>query len=138
MTKRDVTLFVSYARANKVLAAKLLARFREQVAASKRYRYRFWHEWRLFGLPGGIQLFLVLNLALFAVALVGLRQLILWKAGARLFSYFLAACGVFAFSIHMWFIAAGHPEFRSPVSVTILAATLVLSLVQLAVTARLK
>lgn len=31
----------------------------------------FWHEWRLFGLRGGVQLFLVLNLVLFLIALVG-------------------------------------------------------------------
>lgn len=98
----------------------------------------FWREWKLFGLPGGIQLFLVLNLALFVVALVGLRQLVLWRTGARLLSYFLAACGIFAFSIHMWFIATGHPEFRSPVSVAILAAALALSLAQVAVTLKLR
>lgn len=98
----------------------------------------FWHEWRLFGLPGGVQLFLMLNFGLFLIVLVGLRQLILRRVGARLASYFLAACGLFAFSIHMWFIATGHREFRLPVSVAILAAALTLSLAQVVVTAKLE
>lgn len=58
--------------------------------------------------------------------------------GARLASYFLAACGIFAFSIHTWFMATGHPEFRLPISVAILAATLTLSLAQVVVTAKLE
>jgi hypothetical protein len=44
VTKKDVKLFVSYARANKMLAANLLTRFRQQVGASKRYRYMFWRD----------------------------------------------------------------------------------------------
>ena len=44
MAKKDVMLFVSYARANKVLAANLVDRFREQAGASKRYRYSFWRD----------------------------------------------------------------------------------------------
>jgi len=96
----------------------------------------FWHEWTLFRMPGGIQLFLVLNLVLALVVLFGLRQVVLWQRGAKAFSLVLAAAGVFAFVIHTTFIALGHPEFRTPVSLTILAATLLVSLAQAAVTIR--
>ena len=34
----------------------------------------YWQEWDLFGLPGGIQLFLVLNLLLLVVALYGFKR----------------------------------------------------------------
>lgn len=46
-SKKRVTLFVSYARANKDLAARFLRRFREQTAASRRYRYSFWSDNRI-------------------------------------------------------------------------------------------
>lgn len=42
--KRSVTLFVSYARANHLLAGKILTRLREQLALSKKYRYKFWKD----------------------------------------------------------------------------------------------
>ncbi len=42
--KKRITLFVSYARANKVLAGNFLKRFKEQVAPSKTYAYHFWRD----------------------------------------------------------------------------------------------
>jgi len=95
----------------------------------------FWHEWDLFGLPGGIELFLVVNLALLAVVLYGFERVVLWRPGARAFSYILAAAGIFAFSIHMVLIGAGHPEFRAPVSLALLAGTLLVSVAQILVVA---
>lgn len=44
MAKQDVAVFVSYARANKDLASLLLKHFREQVEASRRFRYVFWQD----------------------------------------------------------------------------------------------
>lgn len=96
----------------------------------------YWHEWHLFHLPGGIQLFLVLNLALLLVVLVGFQRVVQWAPGARGFSYLLAGAGVFAFTVHMVFIALGHMEFRSPVSLAVLAATLGVSVTQIAATRR--
>ena len=90
----------------------------------------YWHEWSLFHLPGDIGLFLILNLALLLLVLVGLRQVVLWQRGAKAFSFFLAASGIFAFKIHLYFILVDNPEFRAPVSLVILSATLVTSLVQ--------
>jgi hypothetical protein len=42
--KREVRFFVSYARANKDLAPRLLRRLRQQLDASKRYKYTLWHD----------------------------------------------------------------------------------------------
>ena len=39
-----------------------------------------------------------------------------------------AAVGVGAFVIHGWFLAQGRPEFRTPVSLTVLSAALATSL----------
>ncbi|MCG6959068.1 hypothetical protein LJE82_04155 [bacterium BMS3Abin03] len=91
----------------------------------------FWHEWNLFGIPGGIQVFLILNLILIAVFLFGLEKVIKWERGAKTFSYLLSASGIFAFSIHMLFIILGNPEFRLPVSIIILLLILIVSVIQI-------
>ncbi len=90
----------------------------------------YWQEWDLFGLPGGIQLFLVLNLLLLGAGLWGLRQVLLDGKGRRAFSLVLAGAGLFAVAIHTYFIVTGHQEFTLPISLGILAIILVTSLVQ--------
>jgi len=42
--KRKVEIFVSYARKNQNLAGKFLERYKEMVAASRRFDYRFWQD----------------------------------------------------------------------------------------------
>jgi hypothetical protein len=96
----------------------------------------YWHEWELFGLPGGIQFFLVLHVALLGIVLWGYRSVILWTRGARTYSYLLASAGVFAVLIHGSFLAAGTPQFRSSTSVALLIGTLILSIWQIAVVKR--
>lgn len=96
----------------------------------------YWHEWELFGLPGGIQLFLTLHLFLLGVVLWGYRSVVLWTRGARNYSYLLACAGIFAVFIHGGFLAAGTPQFRSPASLALLFGTLVLSIWQIVVVRR--
>jgi hypothetical protein len=91
----------------------------------------FWQEWDLFGIPGGIQVFLFLNFLLLLVALLGFRQVLLDTRASRWFSLLLGAAGVFAFSVHSYFILAGRPEFTLPASLVLLGLTLIVSLVQL-------
>jgi hypothetical protein len=96
----------------------------------------FWREWELFGLPGGIQLFLALNLALVLILLHGHRCLALGKPSARAYSWLVAGAGVFAGGAHGWFLLAGQPQFRLPASLVLLAAIAIVSLWQAALTAR--
>jgi len=42
--KRNVVVFVSYARLNSRLASTFLSLFKQQVGASKSYRYSFWRD----------------------------------------------------------------------------------------------
>lgn len=42
--KQNITIFVSYARANRDLATRFLKKFREQAAPSKQYHYTFWRD----------------------------------------------------------------------------------------------
>ncbi len=92
----------------------------------------YWREWERFHLPGGISGFLLIHIALVALVLYGVHEVAMVTDAAPWFSLGLAAAGVFAFIIHMVFLAKGRDEFRSAVSVGILIATLVVSLVQAA------
>jgi hypothetical protein len=96
----------------------------------------YWHEWELFGLPGGIQLFLILHIFLLGIVLWGYRSVVLWARGARIYSYLLASAGILAVLIHGGFLAAGTPQFRSPTSLALLSGTLILSIWQIAVVKR--
>ena len=42
--KKTITVFVSYARANRDLATRFLKKFKEQAAPSKQYHYTFWRD----------------------------------------------------------------------------------------------
>ncbi|MGD8278268.1 MAG: hypothetical protein PVH00_09595 [Gemmatimonadota bacterium] len=96
----------------------------------------YWHEWEMFHLPGGIQLFLVINLALLVPLTYGQTRLVRRQPGAKAFSYIVAAAGLFAFTIHTIFLAAGGEEFRAPVSLGVLVAILLVSIGQIVVAGR--
>jgi hypothetical protein len=95
----------------------------------------FWKEWELFRLPGGRTGFLLLHFPLLAFVLYGL---VLVGEGSRAglwCSLVLAGSGIFAWSIHTWFIRRGRGEFTTGISRFLLRAALLLSLVQLGTTA---
>ena len=72
----------------------------------------------------------MLNFLLLLVAFWGFRQLLQSTKSGYVFSLALAAAGVFAFSIHSYFILTGHPEFTLPVSLALLVLILIVSLIQ--------
>ena len=90
----------------------------------------FWKEWELFGIPGGIQVFLLLNFMLLLFALIGFRLVLLGKDYGTFFSLFMAAAGIFAFSIHSYFILKGDSGFMLPASLAVLFMILIVSLAQ--------
>jgi len=98
----------------------------------------YWKEWDLFHLPGGIAGFLVLHVPLLAVILYGLIEVHQRGRAGLLFSLVLGLGGIFAFAIHAYFIRKGRPEFKTPMSLAILVAILVMSVVQLIVTIKLQ
>jgi hypothetical protein len=93
----------------------------------------YWHEWALLGLPGGIQVFLLLHLPLLALVFWGFWRVVSWTRWAKAFSFLLGVAGIVAFSIHMALIAKGASEFRLPTSQAILWGTLLLSVAQMTV-----
>ena len=90
----------------------------------------YWQEWKLFRLPGGIGGFLSIHIPMVFVVLWGLVLVVRQSPGGVIFSLILAAVGLFAFGIHTVFIKLGHPEFKTGMSQALLWATLVVSLIQ--------
>jgi len=91
----------------------------------------YWNEWKLFKLPGGITLFLLIHIPLLFAILYGLILVYENTFSGLIFSLVLSAAGIFAFTIHMYFIKKGHDEFKTPVSISILIGTLLVSIVQI-------
>jgi len=94
----------------------------------------FWREWELFRLPGGVTGFLVLHFPLLCFVLYGLVLVYKKTFAGLVFSLVLALGGIFAFTIHTWFIRKGREEFTSAMSRFILYVTLILSSIQILVT----
>jgi hypothetical protein len=94
----------------------------------------FWREWELFRLPGGVTGFLLLHFPLLWFVLYGLVLVNKKTFAGLIFSMVLAFGGIFAFTIHTWFIRKGREEFTSAMSRFILCVTLILSSIQILVT----
>ena len=94
----------------------------------------YWKEWDLFGLPGGIAGFLIIHFPLLFIVLYGLILVFQHTFAGLIFSLILCFFGVFAFAIHMFFVRKGREEFNTPISLFILVATFVVSLIQVVVT----
>ena len=90
----------------------------------------YWHEWKLFNIPGGITGFLVFNMAVIPPFLYGIVLVAQKNPAGLIFAMAAAAVGIFTFCIHIFFLAKGRPEFRAPMSILILAAVLAASAVQ--------
>jgi hypothetical protein len=88
----------------------------------------YWHEWNLFGIPGGIQVFVLLNLPLVLFFLVGLAKVATGVQKGGWYSLTLALVGTATFLIHLGFAWRQHPEFGTPASWAILCGTLLASL----------
>lgn len=94
----------------------------------------YWREWEMFNLPGGEWFFVLLHFPLVFAVLYGL--VLVWEGitAGLVISLLLAASGIFAFTIHMIFIARGHHQFKTAISMFVLLATLLASLGQAVVT----
>lgn len=95
---------------NKLMILNLSLLIVHQVDAA------YWHEWDMFHLPGGIQLFDLFNLLLFLALLTCFMAAIERRASGYACAWVIAAvCGV-VFPIHAAFALAGFEQFDLPVS----------------------
>ena len=90
----------------------------------------YWQEWDLFKLPGGITGFLIIHLPLVFLVLYGLILVFQQTFSGLIFSLVLSIGGLFAFTIHTIYIKKGRNEFKVPVSIFLLIAMLIVSLIQ--------
>ena len=95
----------------------------------------YWQEWDLFHLKGGLTGFLVFHFPVLFVFLYGLILVYQQTIEGYIISLLLSSAGLFAFSIHTYFIKVkNREEFTLPISKAILISTLILSLVQAVIT----
>lgn len=87
----------------------------------------YWHEWELFGLPGGAPLFVATNVPIVFLVVWGAWTLALGRRAGIVMSWVLASSGAIAVLLHALFLLRGQAPFRAPVSIALLAATLVIS-----------
>jgi hypothetical protein len=94
----------------------------------------YWKEWELFGLPGGIALFLILHFPILFIILYGLVLVFSQAYAGMIFSLILSGGGIFAFSIHTYFIKKGHHQFNTPISLFVIITIAILSVIQAVLT----
>lgn len=90
----------------------------------------YWKEWELFGIRGGVTVFLLLHIPLLAVVLYGLVLLDRGVFAGLILSLFCAITGIGAFIIHSWFLRRGHPQFNTLFSRGLLVVILLVSMAQ--------
>ena len=90
----------------------------------------YWREWELFGMKGGITLFLLLHVPMIAALLYGLLEVYKQTFPGLVLSLIVSGAGICAFCIHIYFLARGREQFRKAVSIIILALTLAVSSLQ--------
>jgi len=91
----------------------------------------YWQEWRVFGVPGGLPFFLLFNLGAVALLAGGLVHVAQGTRHARRFALLCAGTGLLTVGLHAFFLTRDTTAFATPASLGVLAAILVLSLVQL-------
>lgn len=94
----------------------------------------YWKEWDLFRLPGGITGFLILHFPLIFLILYGLILVFQHSFTGLIFSLLISFGGMFAFAIHLFFIKRDRNEFKTFISLFILSATLIVSIIQTIIT----
>ncbi len=96
----------------------------------------YWREWEMFGLPGDIQLFAVLNVLIFAGLLACLVPILARSPAGFYCSLAIATCSGAILPIHASFALAGFDQFHLPVSILLILATFLTSVAQAALTVK--
>lgn len=91
----------------------------------------YWREWELLHLPGGASGFVALHVPLVALILVAVLLVRDRSTTGLVLAFVMAAGGVLAFALHLFFIRRGHAQFKTAASLALLGALLVVSLAQI-------
>jgi hypothetical protein len=82
----------------------------------------YWHEWRLFHLPGGAAGFVAMHLFVVPIILVGLVMVARGSSQSRWWSVLIGVAGAAGCITHLIFIARGVESFSTPFSVALIVA----------------
>ena len=85
----------------------------------------------IFNLPGGVQGFLLFNIILIPIVLLGYKSVIVNDPTARKYSYFCAGLGIITFVNHLAFMILDYAQFTLPLSMIIIMSCLISSLYQI-------
>ena len=91
----------------------------------------YWHEWDVFGVPGGISFFLAFNLGAVALVAAGLVRVAEGAPSARRAAVLCAALGLVTVALHAGFLWLDRTAFWTPSSIGVLLGVFVLSIAQL-------
>lgn len=96
----------------------------------------YWHEWSVFGVPGGLEFFLAFNVFAMAVLALGLVHVAQRRPSARAFVLTCAGVGCLTLGLHAFFLFHDRVAFWSVPSFLLFAAIAVSTAAQF-VSARL-
>lgn len=94
----------------------------------------YWHEWDMFHLPGGIQLFNAFNLVIFVLVLYCYTQVVQRRRAGFQCSLVIALLSGIVMPIHAAFASMGFEQFNLPFSIFLIAATFIVSVLQIILT----
>lgn len=80
----------------------------------------WWREWNMFGLPGGIEVYLLLNLLLYLPLLGALGPIFRREPKGYRYSLLIAALCASVLPIHAGFALAGVSGFESAFSISLI------------------
>jgi ethanolamine transporter EutH len=90
----------------------------------------YWHEWDMFGLPGGIQFYNAINIAIFVAVIAAAVPLFRRSQRGYACSLAIAAAAALILPIHAGFALAGYTQFQLPVSIAIIVGSFAAALLQ--------
>jgi hypothetical protein len=82
----------------------------------------YWHEWRLFHLPGGPAGFVAMHLVVVPLVLFGLVTVVHGSAQSRWWSIGIGGAGTAGCLAHLAFLLHGDQSFSTPFSVALIIA----------------
>lgn len=96
----------------------------------------YWKEWEMFYLPGGIQGYLLFNIIVIPLVLIGYKKLLTKSPSANIYSYLCGALGILTFLIHSGLALFGAEQFDLPLSMLIIVLCLISGSWQVLITYR--
>ncbi len=86
----------------------------------------YWLEWTMFNLPGGIQVYLLFNIIIIPIVLIGYKSVVIKDHRANMYCYLCAGLGLVTFIIHSVLFILEYKQFDLPLSILIIIIILCL------------